>query len=88
VLQAVARVHAEEIAHKIEIVGFSLLIPVFFVTSGMAVDVAAVAAQWPLLLGFIAVVLLVRGLPVFLREAWTTTRSGITGSREQVALGL
>jgi len=32
--------------------------------------------------------LLVRGLPVFLREAWTTTRSGITDTREQVALGL
>lgn len=88
VLQAVARGHAEEITHKIEIVGFSLLIPVFFVTSGMAIDIAAVAAQWPLLLGFVAMMLLVRGLPVFLREAWTTTRSGIADTREQIALGL
>lgn len=87
-LQAVAPHHASEINHKIEIVGFSLLIPVFFVTSGMAIDIAAIAAQWPLLLGFTGMILLVRGLPVFLREALTTTRSGITATREQIALGL
>ena len=79
---------AREITHKAEIVGFSLLIPVFFVTSGMTIDVAAVAARWPLLLGFVAVILLVRGLPVVVREQWTATRSGLTTLRERAALGL
>src|SRR5699024_10582105 len=47
---------ASEVMHKVEIVGFSLLIPVFFVTSGMSIDLGAVLAQWPLLLGFVAVI--------------------------------
>ncbi|WP_277213179.1 cation:proton antiporter [Isoptericola croceus] len=88
VLKGAAPDHAREITHKVEIVGFSLLIPVFFVTSGMNIDVAAVAARWPLLLGFVAVILLVRGLPVFAREQWTTTHSGLTNLRERAALGL
>jgi Kef-type K+ transport system membrane component KefB len=88
VLKGAAPEHAREITHKVEIVGFSLLIPVFFVTSGMNIDVDAVAAEWPLLLGFVAVILLVRGLPVLAREQWTTTYSGLTTLRERAALGL
>jgi Kef-type K+ transport system membrane component KefB len=87
-LNATAPEHAAEIMHKVEIVGFSLLIPVFFVTSGMSIDLSAVVAHWPLLLGFVAVILLVRGLPVFLRERWTTTHSGLTAASDQAALGL
>jgi Kef-type K+ transport system membrane component KefB len=87
-LKATAPEHAAEITHKVEIVGFSLLIPVFFVTSGMSIDLSAVVARWPLLLGFVAVILLVRGLPVFLRERWTTTHSGLTAAGDQAALGL
>ncbi len=87
-LNATAPEHAAEIMHKVEIVGFSLLIPVFFVTSGMSIDFLAVASRWPLLLGFVAVILLVRGLPVFLRERWTTTHSGLTATGDHAALGL
>ncbi|GHC87807.1 potassium transporter Kef [Nocardiopsis terrae] len=87
-LGATAPEHAAEVMHKVEIVGFSLLIPVFFVTSGMGIDLSAVAARWPLLFGFVAVILLVRGLPVFVREHWTTTHSGLTRTGDQVALGL
>ncbi|MBB3052556.1 Kef-type K+ transport system membrane component KefB [Prauserella isguenensis] len=87
-LRAVAPGHAGEIAHKLEIVGFSLLIPVFFVTSGMTIDPGAVAAEWPLLLAFVAVILVVRGLPVFAREMWTTTHSNVTATRDRLALGL
>lgn len=88
VLKGTAPGVAREITHKVEIVGFSLLIPVFFVTSGMTIDVAAVAARWPLLLGFVVVILLVRGLPVVVREQWTATGSGLTTLRERAALGL
>lgn len=79
---------ASEVMHKVEIVGFSLLIPVFFVTSGMSIDLGAVLAQWPLLLGFVAVIFLVRGFPVFLRERFTTTHSGLGTTGQQAALGL
>ncbi|WP_105565983.1 cation:proton antiporter [Microbacterium halophytorum] len=87
VLEAIDPKHATEIAHKVEIVGFGFLIPVFFVTSGMGIDVRAVIAEWPMLLGFVAAIALVRGLPIFLRERFGSTDSGIRGWREQLALG-
>ncbi|MGO2112378.1 MAG: cation:proton antiporter [Pseudoclavibacter sp.] len=80
--------HADEIMHKVEIVGFSLLIPVFFVTSGMNINLGEVLAQWPLLLGFVLAIAVMRGLPVFLREVWTTTHSGVEPTRDRAALGL
>lgn len=85
---AISPDHAAEIMHKVEIVGFSLLIPVFFVTSGMNIDPGAVFAQWPLLLGFVAVIALVRGAPVVLRESISTTHSGLRTPRQRTALGL
>lgn len=84
----VAPTTGEEVAKKIEIVGFSFLIPVFFVTSGMAIDIIAVLKEWPLLLGWILMIALVRGLVVFLRERFSQTHSELTDVREQVALGL
>ncbi|MDN5600523.1 MAG: cation:proton antiporter [Brachybacterium sp.] len=80
--------HAEEIMHKVEVMGFGLLIPVFFLTSGMSIDVLAVLGAWPLLLGFVGMIVVVRGLPVLARELWTSTGSGLGTAREKVALGL
>lgn len=87
VLRAAKAEHADEVMHKLEVVGFSLLIPVFFVTSGMNIDIMAVLARWPLLLGFFLLILVVRGVPVFAREQWTTTHSGLATTRERAALG-
>ena len=87
-LQAISAEQAAEIMHKVEIVGFSLLIPVFFVTSGMGIDVGAVLAQWPVLVGFVMMITLVRGLPVTVAELGTQTGSGLVGRRQKVALGL
>jgi Kef-type K+ transport system membrane component KefB len=47
---------------------FGLLIPIFFITSGMAIDVSAVAAKPGVLVAFLLLILLVRGLPVFVAE--------------------
>jgi Kef-type K+ transport system membrane component KefB len=80
--------HGKEIAHKVEIVGFSFLIPVFFVTSGMGIDIVSVLGKWPILLGFVAMIAVARGLVVFLREKFTPTASGLTQTPDQVALGL
>lgn len=80
--------HGREITHKVEVVGFSFLIPVFFVTSGMSIDLGAVLAEWPVLAGFVGVIALVRGLVVFVRERFTRTGSGLTETRDQLALGL
>src|SRR5699024_11491183 len=56
--------------------------------SGMSIDVVAVLDAWPLLLGFVAMIAAVRGLPVIARELWTPTGSGLETPREKVALGL
>lgn len=73
---------------KLTVVGFSFLIPVFFVTSGMTIDVAVVARMWPLLLGLLLLILIARGVPVWLAERSLDTGSGITSARDQLRLGL
>lgn len=53
--------------HKLDAIGFGFLIPIFFVTSGMKLDIAALAAHpvnFLLILLFAILLLLVRGLPV------------------------
>ena len=54
----------------------------------MAINLGQVLGEWQLLLGFVALIAIVRGLVVFLRERWSNTYSGIESSREQIALGL
>lgn len=88
VLRSLAPGHVGEIMHKVEVVGFGLLIPIFFLTSGMSIDVVAVLGAWPLLLGFLAMIVVVRGLPVLARELWTSTDSQLATTREKAALGL
>lgn len=53
---------------RIEVVGFSFLIPVFFVTSGMNIDAKVVAGSFQQVLLFMLVIFTVRGLPVVIRE--------------------
>ena len=79
--------HSGEIMHKVEVVGFSFLIPVFFVTSGMNIDLASVLSQWRTVLYFVGMITLLRGLPIILRELLTPTDSGLTSWRDKVALG-
>lgn len=58
----------ESYISRLEIVGFSFPIPVFFVTSGMNIDAHAVSSHPIQVLIFTLMILLVRGVPVFLRE--------------------
>lgn len=58
----------EKLETKLEGLAFGLLIPIFFITSGMAIDVSAVAAKPGVLAAFLLMILLVRGLPVFVAE--------------------
>lgn len=77
-----------EFLAKIQVLGFSFLIPVFFVTSSMSIDLATVSSELGGLAAFVVTILLVRGLPVLLREQLTDTGSGITSVQERVGLGL
>lgn len=50
---------------KLEGVGYGFLIPVFFVVSGTAINVRAVAGRPALLVAFIVMLMLIRAVPVY-----------------------
>jgi Kef-type K+ transport system membrane component KefB len=79
----------ESLEHKLEGLAFGLLIPVFFITSGMAIDPQAVLDEPVALVVFVALILLVRGGLVLL-ATWTMRVDGerVFDGRESVSMGL
>ena len=76
------------LTHQLETVGYSVFIPVFFVVSGMAISVAAVAdAPW-ILVAAVASMLVIRGGGVWLSERVLRTSPGLTTTRERARVGL
>ncbi|MEG9225536.1 cation:proton antiporter [Aeromicrobium sp. Sec7.5] len=88
VLRAIAPDDAHFLDEKLTVVAWSFLVPVFFLTTGMDVDVAAVATSPGLLTVFVLMILGVRGGVVLLREQFTPTASELTTATERVQLGL
>ena len=78
----------EAVEQRLDIVGYSLLIPVFFVCSGMTIDPRAVADKPWLLCILVPLIYVVRGLPVLIREVFFTTGSQLTNVREKIQLSL
>lgn len=82
----------ESLESKLDGLAFGLLIPVFFVTSGMSIDAGAVGGQLGDLVIFVAMILLLRGGAVFVSEQWSRGRDGDpappTSVRERVQIGL
>ncbi|MBM4542844.1 cation:proton antiporter [Rhodococcus hoagii] len=76
----------EQLEHKLEGLAFGLLIPIFFVTSGMAIDVSAVADEPGVLAAFLALLVVVRGLPVFVASRYDRIASFDARESLQVAL--
>src|SRR3954470_19493577 len=66
----------ESLEHKLEGLAFGLLIPVFFITSGMAIDPRAVTDEPVALVAFVALILLVRG-GLVLAATWTPARKAV-----------
>lgn len=56
----------ESLEMKLDGVGYGFLIPVFFVVSGAAIDVRAVAGEPGLLVTFIVMLMLIRTVPVYI----------------------
>lgn len=52
--------------HKLDGLAFGLLIPVFFVTSGMGIDPRAIASNPLVLVAFVVAIVVVRGGPILL----------------------
>lgn len=59
----------EVLEKKLNSIGYGFLIPLFFVVSGARIDLTAVAAQPALLVGFIAMLVLIRAMPIFISMA-------------------
>ncbi len=78
----------EPFTKRLEALGFSFLIPLFFVASGMGINVKVALEQPLVLLAIVVGILVIRGLPVFLLERFTSTDSGLKTTNEKVQLGL
>ena len=81
----------ESLENKLNGLAFGLLIPIFFVTSGMAIDAASVAAEPLVLIMFVLLIVLVRGLPVFassLLERDPVDGARRFGTRDSARIGL
>lgn len=78
----------ESLGQRIDVLANSFFIPVFFVMSGMAINLADVGAEpWVVVAAFV-IVLVTRGIPVWLAERFTDTGSGLTTIRDRVQLAL
>jgi Kef-type K+ transport system membrane component KefB len=59
----------EPLENKLEAVGYGVFIPVFFVSSGMSLDIRSVVHTPLRLVVFVVLLLVVRGLPALLIDA-------------------
>jgi Kef-type K+ transport system membrane component KefB len=79
----------EALETKLNGLAFGLLIPVFFITSGMAIDPAAVVREPAALVAFVLLILLVRGGSVYVATRTARTADGPAfDQRESLAMGL
>ncbi|HRI98425.1 MAG TPA: cation:proton antiporter, partial [Nocardioides sp.] len=78
----------ERFEARIEGIAFGMLIPIFFVTSGMAIDPAAIGDHPLTFLAVIGLILLARGLPVFVSGRWGGPPEERFGPREGTAAAL
>ncbi|NUR07496.1 MAG: cation:proton antiporter [Nocardioidaceae bacterium] len=76
----------ERLELRLNGIAFGFFIPVFFVTSGMAIDPAAVASKPGVLLVFVAMILVLRGGLVYLAEG--LGRPATYRPRERVGIAL
>lgn len=88
VLRAIAPSDTHFLDEKLAVVAWSLPVPLFFQVTGMEVDLAAVSSAPGLLAVFVAMILLVRGGVVWLREQLPPTASSLTTVSERLQLGL
>ncbi|MFD3746856.1 cation:proton antiporter [Nocardia sp. NPDC058633] len=77
-----------DVDSSLEAIGYGLLIPVFFVVSGMGIDVAAVGRNPMLWLWFVVIIALARGLPVWLSERFVARGDNLSTGAERVELAL
>lgn len=73
---------------RLDVMGYGLLIPIFFVMSGMAIKIDVVFTHPLAILAGVGTILVARGLPVFLAELLSNTGLGLRGYSEKLQLAL
>jgi Kef-type K+ transport system membrane component KefB len=73
---------APELEHKLDAIGYGFFIPIFFVYSGMTLDVRSIAGAPLRVVLFLALMVAARGLPALL------VYRGLLDRRNRLALGL
>lgn len=79
--------HGHRLMDKVEAVGNGLFVPVFFVYSGIGIDFAAVGSHAGLLVGFVALLLVVRAIPLLVSlQVFPETRRMPLGEKISASL--
>ena len=78
----------EPLELRLEGLAFGFLVPFFFVTSGMAIDPSAVLQKPEVLVAFVLLILLVRGVPVWRATLIDQPDGHSFTRREALAMGL
>lgn len=86
--QIVPDAYRPGLEEQMETIGYGVFIPVFFVTSGMAIDTGVIADRPWFVLAVVPIIFLTRGMPIFLRELWTDTGSELEGWQEKLEMSL
>ncbi|MDN6324936.1 MULTISPECIES: cation:proton antiporter [unclassified Corynebacterium] len=86
--QIVPETYRTGLEEQLETIGYGVFIPVFFVTSGMAIDTGVIADRPWFVLAIVPTIFIARGMPIFLRELWSNTGSGLSGWREKFEMSL
>ncbi|MEU8900074.1 cation:proton antiporter [Nocardia sp. NPDC048505] len=77
-----------ELERALEAIGYGMLIPVFFVVSGMGIDIPAVLRSPLLWALFVLSIALARGVPVWLSERYVPHGANLPTVRERAQLAL
>ncbi|MET8796710.1 cation:proton antiporter [Nocardia sp. NPDC004568] len=83
----IAETHPE-VQHSLETIGYGVLIPIFFVVSGMGIDPAAVVDEPVRWIVFVLAIAVARGATVWLSERFVPHGTNLAYPRERVQLAL
>jgi Kef-type K+ transport system membrane component KefB len=90
VLDRADAVASAQLRMKLEAIGFGFVVPFFFVTTGMTLDIKALFSSWTTgqeILLFLVALLIVRGLPAVLyRSRFGARRSYVAGLMQATSL--
>ncbi|MCH5643678.1 cation:proton antiporter [Gordonia sp. ABSL49_1] len=73
---------------SLDVIGFGVFIPIFFVISGMAIDIHAVLSAPGTWAGFVLAIAVARGLPVWFSERFVIHGANLPSVRERAQLAL